>query len=362
MLFNFGEYSTKIIVDNEIPGIDRITAALNVDTGARILVVADEHTSPIADAVCGRSDLPRCLLKSGEDSKTWDSVCMILEGAQRAGLARDGILLGVGGGVIGDLSGFAASIYMRGCRLALVATTLLAMVDAALGGKTGFDLFGIKNLAGSFYPAEAVYMPLDCLAALPEREWKSGMAELIKTAILDGDDFLDELAEFAPCGFSDSGRLLEGVRMRECINRAAAYKGGIVSEDPKEHGRRALLNLGHTFGHALEASAGLGNISHGEAVAWGIVRSCELGYALGITPRSRAKKITELIASFGYRYVPEYPLSGGTDDFLRALERDKKKKNGKLTFIVPDKKSAVPVEITSEREMEIVTKIIKDSP
>jgi 3-dehydroquinate synthase len=351
--FTFGEYTTTVSIDRKVPGIDQITA----DTGSSMfLVVCDEHTSAIADKVCIDS-LPRCLLKSGEDCKTWDAVKAILCAAHEAGLGRDGVFIGVGGGVIGDVTGFAASVYMRGCRLALVTTTLLGMVDASIGGKTGFDLFGIKNLAGSFYPAQRVYMPLDCLATLPAAEWKSGMAELIKTAVLDGDDFLDALAAMAAYGFADPAPYLEG-NLRQCIDRAVGYKGRIVSEDPRESGKRMLLNLGHTFGHALEAAAGLGKITHGEAAAWGIARSCELGYALGITTRRRAEKIISLIASFGYYHGAVHPLSGGTDSFLTALECDKKKQCGKLTFIVPDAHSAVPVTIVSEKEKNVLLKII----
>jgi len=360
--FTFGEYSTRVFFSREIPGIEKIAAG-----SFKTLVVADENTSVIAGKICGSGNLPVCVLKSGEDYKNWQAVHEILAAAHEAGLGRDSCFIGVGGGVIGDLCGFAASIYMRGCRLALVSTTLLGMVDASVGGKTGFDLFGIKNLAGSFYPAETVYMPLDCLASLPAKEWKSGMAELIKTAVLDGDDFLDELSLLqvgsssgsAVRGFYNSVKLLEGGTLQKCIERAVLYKGGIVSEDLRESGRRRLLNLGHTFGHALEAAAGLGNLSHGEAVAWGIARSCELGYALGVTPRTRAEKITALVTSFGYDCACPHPLMGSTDTFLKAMKSDKKKKEGKPVFIIPDEKSARPFALETENDMKTLEKIIK---
>ena len=362
MQFNFGEFKTNVFFSREIPRIEDISASLGSGS-FKTLVVADENTSVIAGKICGSGNLPLCVLKSGEDYKNWDSVKEILAAAHKTGLGRDSCFIGVGGGVIGDLCGFAASIYMRGCRLVLVSTTLLGMVDASVGGKTGFDLFGIKNLAGSFYPAEIVYMPLDCLASLPAKEWKSGMAELIKTAVLAGGGFLDELAviqaEIAADGFSGSEKLLSGDTLSRCIERAVLYKGGIVSEDPRESGLRRLLNLGHTFGHALEASAGLGNISHGEAVAWGITRSCELGYALGVTPRARAEKIMALINSFGYDCACPHPLMGNTDTFLKALESDKKKKKGKLIFIVPGEESAHPFAVETENDMKTLEKIIR---
>ena len=245
---------------------------------------------------------------------------------------------------------------MRGCPLALVPTTLLGMVDACLGGKTGFDLFGTKNLAGTFYPARHVYMPLESLSSLPPPEWKSGMGELIKTAVLDGDDFLDMLSGMA-CAFP-----LDSDLLCQCISRAVRLKGGIVAEDPFETGNtRMLLNLGHTFGHALEAAAGLGKISHGEAVAWGIARSCDLGLALGICPSGRAEQIKTLLDSFGFEIAAPHPLSDNTGDFIRALRSDKKKRGGKINFIVPDEISARPVavDLTEPHSMKIIDRVIK---
>jgi 3-dehydroquinate synthase len=241
---------------------------------------------------------------------------------------------------------------MRGCRLVLVPTTLLSIVDASIGGKTGFDLFGVKNLAGSFYPAEIVYMPVESLSTLPEREWKSGLAELIKTAILSGDDFLDMLAE------TTNKNSLEKDVLLKCIERAVLYKGTVTSEDFRESGKRALLNLGHTFGHALEAAAGLGSLTHGEAVAWGIIQSCALGLSLGITPLKRAEKIKSVISHFGYDCSCPHRLAS-SDIFKTAMNSDKKKKQGKMTFIVPDEKSAKIVDIEPDK-INIVEKILTE--
>jgi 3-dehydroquinate synthase len=344
--FSFGGFNTSCRISRKMPGAAELTQGF-----FKALVICDEHTAPFADALGG--DLPRCTLQSGEANKTWAAVEAILRGARNAGLGRDGVLIGAGGGVIGDLSAFAASIYMRGCGLVLVSTTLLGMADAALGGKTGFDLFGVKNLAGTFYPACRVYMPLESLASLPSSEWKSGMAELIKTAVLAGDDFLDELAAIRavfpadafnagfPSDFASSLLGENAERLRRAVSRAVEFKGRIVEADPRETGgQRALLNLGHTFAHALESSAGLGTVSHGEAVAWGLARACELGLALGITPRRRAEKIKSLVSCYGYETAAPHPLAGGTERFIKALGDDKKKKTGNLTFIVPDAKSA----------------------
>jgi 3-dehydroquinate synthase len=363
MKFSFGEYKTSVFLSHELPCIKNIAACFNMEFSntCTFLVVCDENTSSIADMICTGSSAARCVLKSGEENKNWEAVKKILAAANEASLGRDGIFIGVGGGVIGDLCGFASSIYMRGCRLALVSTTLLGMVDASVGGKTGFDLFGIKNLAGSFYPAENVFMPLDCLSSLPEREMKSGMAELIKTAILSGGSFLEEIIRLTGLFSSTSSFQISNFDiqlLKNCVEKAVLYKGGIVSEDPRESGRRVLLNLGHTFAHALETAAGLGKVSHGEAVAWGIIRSCELGCALGVTPQTRAEKITQLVMSFNYDCAVPHPVCTNTELMLNAMKSDKKKKNGKLTFIVPDENSARPVTFEFESENEKILKNI----
>jgi 3-dehydroquinate synthase len=374
--FQFGTFTSSVHIGRELPSLKLIAGDFSRDeVFFTALVVCDENTLPLAKAVVHQdgpsgaaglaAKVEYCVLKPGESAKNWASVETILRAAANSGLGRDGLFIGIGGGVTGDLTAFAASIYMRGCRLCLVSTTLLGMVDASLGGKTGFDLFGVKNMAGTFYPARHIYMPMESLKTLPPAEWKSGMAELIKTAVLEGGDFPDLLESlaggYAPGSFSARfpvefiRDLLEGKaeKLAQCVSRAAAVKGRIVAADPRESkkapqnngtpgggGERMLLNLGHTFGHALESSAGLGAISHGEAVAWGIARACELGLALGVTPRERALKITALLRSFGYQTGAPHPLMGDEAAFLRALAADKKKTAGKAAFIVPDAQSA----------------------
>jgi 3-dehydroquinate synthase len=277
----------------------------------------------------------------------------ILRSASELGLGRDGLFIACGGGVVSDLAGFAASIYMRGIELVTVSTSLLGMVDAAMGGKTGFDLFGIKNLAGTFYPARLVYLPLDSLESLPAEEWKSGFAELIKTAVLDGEDFFS-LLEAETAGSPAS---LPRETLEEAIRRAAAYKGRIVAEDPRETGgQRALLNLGHSFAHALESSAGLGRLSHGEAVAWGMARACELGLALGRTPPDRADRIKSLLRAYGYEISTPHPFMGDMGKFMEALGKDKKNRGGRGIFIVPTVQGA---EILREVPVELPRRIVQ---
>jgi 3-dehydroquinate synthase len=370
--FQFGTVASSVHISRELPGPGQIAEDYGrKEAFFKPLIICDENTRTLAEKIAGKEGppekIPRCVLKPGESAKNWESVETILRAAAAGGLGRDGIFIGVGGGVISDLAAFAASIYMRGCGLCLVSTTLLGMVDASLGGKTGFDLLGIKNLVGSFYPAPHIYMPLESLNTLPPAEWKSGMAELIKTAILEGEDLAERIrslgGEFSPACFSSGfpgefiHRLLENGAepLRLCISRAAELKGRIVEADPRETGgERRLLNLGHTFGHALESSAGLGTISHGEAVAWGLARTCELGCALGITPRERAEKIIALLRFFGYRLNAPHPLMDN-EKFLKALAGDKKKAAGKIIYIVPNSRSAC---LTPVEDESLVKKII----
>jgi 3-dehydroquinate synthase len=355
--FRFGRFPTRVIIRREIPPLEQIlkdSAALGYCFSGHLLI-CDEHTEIFARRI---ADGAVCVLKSGEEEKTWASVERILKAAKDRGLGRDGLFIGIGGGVISDLAAFAASVYMRGARLCIVSTTLLGMADAAVGGKTGFDLFGIKNLAGTFFPARIVYMPLESLDTLPEYEWKSGMAEIIKTAVLDWGnkpeppacmhDFFSacrRLRAGSPPGvFPDHLYNLNPEELFECITRSVGFKGRIVEADPEETGgKRALLNLGHTFAHALEASLGLGSISHGEAVAWGLARSCELGFSIGITSEEQMLEIKEVLALYGYETAAPYPLLKDMPFFMRALDGDKKKSGGRLSFIVPCETGAVSV-------------------
>jgi len=367
--FRFGMYPSRVLIREELPSIREIMRALDdgKETGSPALAVCDTNTEPLARAVMGKdTEIPLVVLESGERNKSWESVETILRAGKNAGLGRDGLFIGIGGGVIGDLTAFAASIYMRGARLCLVSTTLLAMVDAGAGGKTGIDLLGLKNLAGTFYPAGLVVMPLGALDSLPQKEWKSGMAELIKTAILDSDDFLALTKKLAAIEKGEQGRTSLAFRscLMECISRSVSCKGRIVEADPRELGQmRPLLNLGHTFGHALESAAGLGSLSHGEAVAWGIARACELGSALKITPPERGREIRGILDTYGYETAAPHSLANSAasiDTLMQSMRGDKKVKAGKLRFIVPGKESAQIVSIPEDSGAEDLLRGILD--
>ncbi len=351
--FSFPGVNSRIDISGNIPSLGHITGE-DGDDSRKILLICDEHTLYIAEKICGGKNLPIAVLPAGEEFKTWASVESILKKAKDCGLGRDSLFIGVGGGVVTDIAAFAASVYMRGTRVSLVSTSLLGMVDAAAGGKTGFDLFGIKNLVGTFYPAEHIFMPLETLVTLPLKEWKSGMAELIKTFVIGDRNILRDLRQnresVNPDGIREKPELLARL-----IAASVEIKCRIVESDPQEKGtQRALLNLGHTFGHALESSLGLGSLTHGEAVAWGLARSAELGLALGITDKNLHDHIIETLTSFGYEIRSPYPGQDAAA-FMNALTNDKKKKNGRLNFIVPDAEGAriissdaVPIDVLKE--------------
>ncbi|MDR3324980.1 MAG: 3-dehydroquinate synthase [Spirochaetaceae bacterium] len=346
--FNFGGAESVVHIQENIPSLDDVLSNFAPSPPLPALFVCDSRTERIARRVAP-DGAGFCVLEAGESAKSWRSVEKTLRSAREAGLGRDGLFVAVGGGVVTDSAGFAASVYMRGARLAFVSTTLLGMADAAVGGKTAVDLFDLKNFAGSFYPAQAVYMPTSVLQSLPAPERRSGLAEIIKTAILDGDGD-DAFEGFRALeGFIRSDDAPAPPSLCELISQAVRVKGRIVEADPKETGEeRALLNLGHTFAHALESSAGLGKLSHGEAVAWGLARSCELGEALGRTPAPRGARIRRLLEDLSYELAAPHPAMGSLDLFMRSLGGDKKKKAGALRFVVPAERGAEIIQLTME--------------
>jgi 3-dehydroquinate synthase len=351
MNFTFGQYKSSVNIETDIPNINAILTAMNTQ---HAIIVCDTTTAAFVETIKRGASVPTCTLPVGEESKEWRSVETILKTALGAGLGRDGLFIAVGGGVISDLCGFAASVYKRGAAFSIVSTTLLGMLDAAVGGKTGFDLFDIKNFAGTFYPASRIYMPLAVLRTLPPREWRSGLAELIKTAVIDDSIYKpetqDRLLTLSPAlrPMALENGELEAIidSAAPLIRQAVKVKGHIVEMDPEERkGAREILNLGHTFAHALESSAGLGHLSHGEAVAWGIVRACELGVELKVTPAERAETIRGVITELSYETRAPHPAMASGSEFMRALSGDKKRKGGGFHFVIPARRGARVVTI-----------------
>ncbi len=337
----FGTWNSRICIQNEIPSLTELQKhclQFNAETCAEnsVLLVCDENTQYIAKTIAGERASILCI-KSGEDQKNWETVQQILKAAIAAGLGRDSLFIGVGGGVVCDITAFAASIYMRGAHLVLVPTTLLAMVDAAIGGKTGFDFEGLKNSVGTFRPADLVYMPLVGLKTLPQAEIKNGLAEIIKTAIIADRELLQNIADKILSWQEEDSYSI--------IKRCAQIKSDIVEQDPFEQSEiRASLNLGHSFGHALESMCSFTGVSHGEAVAWGIYRATALSLKLGYIGREGAKQIIEILNAYDYNSEPFHPLARNlfnndqkkyTKELIKVMWQDKKKKRGFLRLVLP---------------------------
>ncbi len=243
----------------------------------------------------------------------------------RRGADRHSVILALGGGVVGDVGGFLASVFMRGVPLVQIPTTLLAQVDAAIGGKTGVNLAAGKNLIGTFHQPLAVLVDPDVLATLPEREYRSGLFEAMKYGVIRNPAIF-ELME------SERDALLhrDGVLLEKLITECIRVKADVVSADERESGERRLLNFGHTIGHALEAETGYRTLLHGEAVGWGMIAAALIGYALDKTDSLTAQRIIATV--FAYGPLPRFKAQGRR--ILRRLLADKKTVGGVTHFVL----------------------------
>lgn len=263
------------------------------------------------------------IIPAGEEHKNLETVSNLWKSFLENGLDRQSTVIALGGGVICDLAGFAASTFMRGIDWVAVPTTLLAMVDASLGGKTGFDLPQGKNLIGSFHPPKLVLVDPSLLLTLSDRELCSGMAEVVKHGIIADPELFGECAK----GLGWVKNNLE-----EIVKRAMAVKISIIEQDPYEKGIRATLNLGHTVGHAVELASGF-SLSHGEAVAIGIVTEARYAERIGIARKGLAEKIADTLSALGLPI--QLPRELPREDILRAMRVDKKRQAKSVRFALP---------------------------
>lgn len=298
------------------------------------MYVVDTNTAPLLRAAKGYAEhAPVIVIEAGESHKTLLNIEKILTAAFDAGLARDSLFVGFGGGVITDMTAFAASLFMRGARVELVPTTLLAMADAAIGGKTGIDFKGLKNSVGTFYPAQAIHISVSALRTLDRREFLSGLAEVVKTGLLYAPKLFHILQ-------TRHDEILNGNEelLLEIVKRCVQAKARVVERDLRESGERMFLNLGHTFGHALESVAGFGSVTHGEAVAWGIGRAIELGIRLGITESEYKQDVFPTLEAYGWCTSAIHPSLKDVSDvgntLLQAMKGDKKKRGGTIRFVL----------------------------
>lgn len=317
----------------------------------KIVIVTDSNVHAAQGAWLEKfSDLAEIfVVPAGETSKSLEVLGQVLDFLAKNKVDRGGVVLAVGGGVVGDLAGFAAASYLRGIRFIQVPTTLLAMVDSSVGGKTGINISAGKNLVGAFHQPIAVYSDIELLRTMPPREFASGMAEIIKHGMLQ-DLELFELLEQDPILGPDDTRL-DAVVEWNCKIKAA-----VVNADEKEtaaSGGRALLNLGHTFGHAIENAAGYGEYLHGEAIGVGLVAAAILSQGLGLISETDVERIRNVVSSHHLPIELNCPLH--IDKLLAAMQLDKKVKAGVIRFVIM--KQIGKAETIESADMELVSEI-----
>jgi len=299
--------------------------------GRHVLVISNTTVAPLyLDTVAkGLEGLSwdSFLIEDGEAHKSFDNVGRALAALAKLGATRDACIIALGGGVVGDLAGFTAACWMRGIDFIQMPTTLLAMVDSSVGGKTGVNLPAGKNLVGAFHQPRGVFADIDTLATLPEREYRAGLAEVIKGAAIGDADFFAWLEANA-----DALAARDPATVSEAIARKVAYKAGVVARDETEQGERALLNLGHTFGHALETAGRYTTLLHGEAVAVGMVLAAQLSQQLGMSVLDDTLRLQRLLDTLGL--PTDVPPGMDPQQLLALMRLDKKNTAGTLRLIL----------------------------
>lgn len=325
---SLGERSYPIhIGQGLLAGSPELTASTQ---SGQVLVVSNEVVAPLylerVEIAFADRSLKSLVLPDGERYKNLESFSRIIDELIEARFHRDGCILALGGGVIGDLAGFAAACYQRGIDFVQLPTTLLAQVDSSVGGKTAVNHPKAKNMIGAFHQPIAVIADTDTLASLPARELAAGLAEVIKYGLIEDLAFFEWLEESVP------GLLARDPdSLRHAIRRCCEIKAAIVAADELEHGRRALLNLGHTFGHAIEALGGYGSYLHGEAVAIGMQMAAETSALLGMIGAADVKRIGALLERAG---LPTRAKGLAAGAILDGMQLDKKAGSGGMRLVL----------------------------
>ncbi len=321
-------------------GVDQLGKMLKArNLSGPILVISDTNIAPyymkrVLESLEASEYLAsETIIPAGEAYKNVETVMSLWQSCLEAGLDRKSTIIALGGGVVGDMAGFVAATFMRGCNWVAVPTTLLAMVDASVGGKTGFDLPDGKNLVGAFNPPRLVLADPDVLSTLPERELRSGLAEVVKHGVIADPELFDLCSQ---------GWDTVTSRLPEVVRRGMAVKVKVIEEDPYEQGIRAALNLGHTVGHAVELVSGF-SLLHGEAVAIGVVAEARLAERLAVAGSGLSDTLERTLTELGLPI--EIPESFEKGKLISAMKVDKKKKSGVVRFALPVKIGEVKVGI-----------------
>ncbi|RMA63480.1 3-dehydroquinate synthase [Acidovorax sp. 100] len=331
---DLGERSYRIVIGGGLiadaesyEGLPHATAALIVSN----TTVAPLYAERLRAALCDRyAQIHEVQLPDGEEYKNWEVLQSIFDALLERGCDRKTVLFALGGGVVGDITGFAASSYMRGVPFVQVPTTLLAQVDSSVGGKTGINHRLGKNMVGAFYQPQRVVCDLDVLGTLPAREFSAGLAEVIKYAPIADMEFFDWLERFM-----DDVMAYEKNALAHVVRRCCEIKATVVGQDERESGLRAILNFGHTFGHAIETGVGYGVWLHGEGVGAGMVMAAELSFRLGFVDEIFVKRLVSLIRRAG---LPVHgPILDDKDNagrYLQLMRGDKKSEAGEIRFVL----------------------------
>lgn len=300
--------------------------------GRQVLIVTNSTIAPLYldalhQAIVSHGFVVQvCILPDGEQHKNQASIDLIYDALMEHHFARDCTLIALGGGVIGDMTGFAAASFMRGVNFIQIPTTLLAQVDSSVGGKTGINHPLGKNMIGAFWQPACVLADMATFATLPQREFAAGMAEVVKYALIFDATFLTWLEQNALQINAKDEQVLS-----QMVYQCCDFKARIVADDERESGSRALLNFGHTFGHVIETHEGYGNWLHGEAVAAGMMQAAAMSCALGLIGRDDVKRIANLLLAFG---LPIKPPVIAVDTALDLMGHDKKVQRGKIRLVL----------------------------
>ena len=325
-----GERSYQILIGRHLLDDPESWGAVPASAGALIVTnttVAPLYCHRLVQAIAGRHRTVHVVaLPDGEEHKDWISLNLIFDALLQNACDRKTVLYALGGGVVGDMAGFAAASYMRGVPFVQVPTTLLAQVDSSVGGKTAINHPLGKNMIGAFYQPLLVVCDLDTLGSLPAREFSAGLAEVIKYGPI-ADMALLEWLEINV----DALVAREAEALAHAVKRSCEIKARIVAQDEREAGLRAILNFGHTFGHAIEAGLGYGRWLHGEAVGCGMVMALRLSHRLGLADREFVERVTALLRKAG---LPTRAPALGADRYLELMRVDKKAEGGEIRFVV----------------------------
>lgn len=331
---DLGPRSYDIAVVSGDPGLGPF-ARQRAASSALAVVVGDSNVTPHADATAtalaaGGFRVERAVVPAGEASKCLAQVERLYDRLAAANADRRTLVVAVGGGVVGDLAGFVAATFNRGLPLLMVPTTLLAMVDSSVGGKVGVNHPKGKNLIGAFHQPVGVWIDTATLDTLPDREYRSGLAEVVKYGVILDADFFDWLERH-----SDAVLARDPEAVRHIVARSCRLKADVVEKDEREEtGLRMVLNYGHTFAHAFETCGGYGAWLHGEAVAAGMACASRLAERLEMTPADATGRQVRLLERFG---LPTAPKPWPVEELLAVMRRDKKARDGRMRFVLPSR-------------------------